>query len=124
MYGAGGSHSKRTDYRVRITPEDGRAFESSFTAWGAFAEWTDMIAGYAVYVRYDRQMPEKCELDSEWYDEVRSNWPENAARAPEWLEARRDYRHSQEAIVAPEAARAGGSGQSAVVDLANRLHQK
>jgi hypothetical protein len=90
-YGGGGSRSKRTSYRVRVVPADGRPFESTLSAWGAFADWGDMIAGYSVHVLYDPQAPQQCDLDSEWFGEVKRNWPENASPDPDWVRERSEH---------------------------------
>jgi hypothetical protein len=93
MYGSGGSHSRHTDYRVQIVPEDGQPrFESTMSSWGKFADWGNMIAGYSIYVFYDPHERERCELDREWFCEVQANWPEDATRDPEWLRQRREQK--------------------------------
>jgi hypothetical protein len=68
---ASAGNSEHTLYRVRIVPEDGRPeFESVMSTWGQFAHYGTMIHDFWIYVVYDPDAPQKCQLDKEWLDKI------------------------------------------------------
>jgi hypothetical protein len=59
--------SAHTIYRVRVVPENGQPeFEANVSAWGQFAHFGRSLRGCWIQVVYNRDAPDKCELDKDW----------------------------------------------------------